>query len=141
MAATPAWAVTPARTIAQITGAVTTIDNPSASGGLITGGATLVTGAATGTRIISVQAIVAGTSAVGLIRLYLSGDTGVTWRLFDEILIPAVITANNTTPAARPSIRRYGDDSPLVLPGVTWKLGATSTVAQTVNLHTEAQSL
>ena len=129
MATDPSFAATPARTVGQLTTAVTTIDNPASSGGAITNGVTLVTGASGGTKVLEVQAIVAGTSAIGIVRLYISSDTGTTWRLFDEINIPTAITAGTTTLAARPPVKRYDN---LILPSTSWKLGATVTVTQTV---------
>lgn len=88
----------------------------------------LVTGVADGTRIdaitfTSAQATAAANSAnVG--RVFLSIDSGTTWRLFDEIAIAAV-TASNTAIGAR---NRLTYPQGIILKDTTHRIGVTIAV-------------
>lgn len=123
MATAPAYAANPrSLDIAQVSAANTTRDG---TGTIVT----VATGSAAGFRIaeVATQAIV--TTTAGMVRLYLSTDTGSTWRLFDEIPVSAVTVAAST-PAYRAS-RRYDN---LVLFGTSDLLGASTHNAEAINV-------
>jgi hypothetical protein len=90
--------------------------------------ATLVTGAADGTRVdaitfISAQASAAANSLmVG--RVFLSTDSGATWTLFDETVIAAT-TASNTAAGAR---NRLTYSQGIKLKDTTHSIGVTISV-------------
>lgn len=130
MASTPAYAATPrSLDIAQVSAANT---NRDGTGTIVT----VCTGAAAGTRVsaITVQATV--TTTAGMVRIYLSTDSGSTWRLFDEILVSA-ITASGSVAAFR--ARRTYDD--LVLTGTSDLIGASTVAAEAINVFTSAMDL
>jgi hypothetical protein len=89
----------------------------------------LVAGVAGGRRILEVVAKAAATSANSQIGLFLSIDSGTTWRLFDQINLTAA-TVSTTVASARVS-RTYSN---LVLNGTAHRVGVTTTVAQSVNV-------
>ena len=123
MAITPAYAANPrSLDIAQISAANTNRDGTGTIG-------TVATGSATGLRIDEVVAQATVTTTAGMVRLYLSTDSGSTWRLFDEIPVSA-ITVGASTPAFRAS-RFYKN---LVLFGTSDLLGASTHNAETFNV-------
>jgi hypothetical protein len=61
------------------------------------------------------------TTTAGMIRIFISNDSGTTWFLFDEIPVAAA-TVSASVPAAR-NVRNYTD---LVLFGTTARLGAST---------------
>lgn len=85
---------------------------------------------AAGLRVLEINAQCAATSAAALVRIFMSSDTGATWRLFDEITITAA-TVSNTVRANR-NFTAYTN---LILPGPTWRLGVTSTIAQAIEVY------
>jgi hypothetical protein len=119
MASTPAYASTP-RSIdfADVTAANTARDG---TGTIVT----IATGSAAGFRVAEVVAQAIVTTTAGMIRLYLSTDSGSTWDLFDELPVSAV-TASGSVPCARNS-RQYAN---LVLFGTTNRLGAATNAAE-----------
>lgn len=123
MAANPSFAVTPRYAVANITGANTTLDGSGANF------STLITGAASGTRIDEVHVKCAATSAAALVRLWLSPDGGTTKRLYWEFPITAV-TVSNTVPAFAMAVSFTN----LILPDTNTVLLATSTIAQSTNV-------
>jgi len=84
----------------------------------------LITGAAAGTRILSVNVQGTATTVAALVNLFLYDGTN--WDLFDQITISAT-TGSNTVKGYR-LVTSYTD---LVLPSASYKLGATITVAPT----------
>ena len=84
----------------------------------------LITGAAAGTRILSVNVQGTATTVAALVNLFLYDGTN--YDLFDQFTISAT-TGSNTVKGYR-LVTAYTD---LVLPSATWKLGATITVAPT----------
>jgi hypothetical protein len=90
---------------------------------------TLSTGTTAGRRILEVTVQSAATSATALVNLFVSKDTGTTWRLFDQITITAA-TSSTTVKANRNTV---GYDN-LVLTGTTQLLGWTTTIAQSTNV-------
>jgi len=90
---------------------------------------TVCAGVAAGSRVSSVTVKAAVTTTAGMIRLYLSTDTGTTWRLYREIPVTAI-----TVSASQPTFydRREFDD--LVLFGATDLLGASTHNAEAINV-------
>jgi len=84
----------------------------------------LITGAAAGTRILSVNVQGTATTVAALVNLFLYDGTN--YDLFDQFTISA--TTGSTTAKGYRLVTSYTD---LVLPSATWKLGATITVAPT----------
>lgn len=115
MAALPAYASTPR----SIDRATVSVANTFRDGsGTI---ALVATGSAAGFKVneIVAQATVSTTS--GMIRLFLSTDSGSTWKMFDEFPVYASTVAAGT-PANR--VRQQYDK--LVLTGTTNRLGAST---------------
>jgi hypothetical protein len=92
---------------------------------------TLVTAVAAGTVVRGVQLKAAVTTAQACILFWTSSDSGSTWKLLDEVTV-AAITPSNTTPSWSFNYRPP-DPQGLILPGSTWRLGFTSTIAQSTN--------
>lgn len=118
MAATPAFISTPRVSVATVSTANAAIDGT----GTIT---TLITGAATGTRVLEIDTQCAATSAAALVNIFLSLDGGTTWSLFDQITITAA-TVSNTVKANR-NLATYAN---LILPDANARLGCTTTISQ-----------
>ena len=129
MATSPAFIATPRLTAVNVSSANTAIDGS----GVIT---ELIAGVAAGTRVLEIDAQCAATSAAALINIFLSSDSGVTWRLFDQIAITAA-TVSNTVKANR-NIATYSN---LILPGTAYRLGVTTTIAQSTNVIAMAGDL
>lgn len=89
----------------------------------------LVAGVAGGRRILEVVAKAAAASANSQVGLFISIDSGTTWRLFDQLNLTAA-TASATVASSRVS-RTYSN---LVLQGATHRLGVSTTIAQSVNV-------
>ena len=120
MANQPVFATTPRIGLGQVSTANTNRDGT----GTI---ATILTGAASGTRIneIVVEAIV--TTTAGMVRIYLNDGTNT--RLLDEIIIsPTTVSAS--TPGSRSS-KTYDN---LVLPNASWSIRASTHNAETFNV-------
>lgn len=122
MATSPSFIGTPAIGSVNVATANTAIDGT----GTIT---TLITGAATGTRILEVVAQCAATSAAARVNLFLTVDSGTTWRLLDQIAIAAA-TASATVSANRVTAT-YAN---LVLKDATQRLGCAVSVSQSTNV-------
>jgi hypothetical protein len=118
MAANPAFIGTPRLTFASLSSANTNLDGT----GTIT---SLITGAATGTRVLEINMQCSATSAAALVNIFLSTDSGSNWVLFDQIAVTAA-TVNNTTRANR-NIATYTN---LILPNANFSIGVTTTIAQ-----------
>ena len=89
----------------------------------------LISGASTGTRVLEIDAQCAATSAAALINIFITTDSGSTWRLFDQITIAAA-TSSTTVKATR-IIATYAN---LVLPDAATRLGVTTTISQSTNV-------
>lgn len=130
MATAPAYAANPrSLDIGQVSTANTNRDGT----GTI---ATVCTGATAGTRISSVTVQATGTTTAGMVRLYLSTDSGTTWRLFREFVVSA-ITVGASTAGYR--YREVFED--LVLNGSSDLLGASTHNAETFNVFPAAMDL
>lgn len=122
MATNPAFIATPRIDSVNVATANTNKDGT----GTIT---TLVTGATSGTRILEIVAKAAVTTAAGNVCVFLSTDSGTTWRLFDEFL-QGVVTSAATTSSYRAS-RTYAN---LLLKDGTHRIGVTTTISQSINV-------
>lgn len=111
MAANPSFAVTPRIGAVALAAADTAYTAPTST-------ATVITGAATGTRIAEVVVQMRGTTVATMVRLFLFD--GTTHFLFDEIPIVAA-TGSQAVRQARASVV-YNN---LILPSSSWSLRAT----------------
>lgn len=122
MATNPAFIATPKIGSVNVATANTNIDGT----GTIT---TLLTGASTGTRVLEVVAQSAATSAAARVNLFISIDSGTTWRLFDQLAVAAA------TPSATVSANRVSSTySNLILKDATHVLGCATSVSQSTNV-------
>ena len=123
MAAVPAYAATPrSLDVAQVSAANT---NRDGTGTIVT----VCAGVAAGTRVSSVTAKAAVTTTAGMVRLYLSTDTGTTWRLYREIPVSAI-----TASASVATFYSRLDFEDLVLTGTSDLLGASTHNAEAINI-------
>jgi len=114
MSATPTFVSTPRNGIANVSSANT---NRDGSGSITS----VITGASAGTKITEVIAQAAVTTTAGMVRLFISLDSGSTWKLFDELPIAAA-TVSASVAATRVS-KTYSN---LILEDATTQLGATT---------------
>lgn len=122
MASTPNFTSTPRIGTANVSSGNTNRDGS----GTITA---LLTGAAAGTKVTSITAQAAVTTTAGMVRIFLSTDSGSTWRLLDELAIAAA-TASASAKATRITAT-YGD---LVLADSTHRLGCTTHNSESINV-------
>lgn len=123
MATTPNFISAPRISQVNVATANTAIDGT----GTIT---ELISGGTDGTRVLEIVAQCAATSAAALVNIFLSTNGGTTYRLFDSITIGAT-TASNTV-AARRATLTYSN---LVLADANHRLGVTTTISQSTNVH------
>jgi hypothetical protein len=123
MATNPAFIGTPRLAVASLSAANTAIDGT----GTIT---SLITGAATGTRVLEINMQCSATSAAANVNIFVSTDSGSTWTLFDQIAVTAA-TSSNTVKANR-NIATYTN---LILVDATYRLGVTTTIAQATRVY------
>ena len=116
MATSPQFAVTPRIGAVSIATAEASYTAPTAVG-------TLITGAATGTRIAEIVVKMAATSAAAIVRIFLYD--GTTYWHFDEITVAAA-TGSATVQQTRVSTS-YNN---LILPNALWSVRVTTSVAQ-----------
>lgn len=85
--------------------------------------------------IVEVKAIV--TTTAGMIRLYLSSDSGVTWELWKEIIVTAI------TVGAAVEAFSYEEvfTKPLNLADATWHVGVSTENAEEMNVFIRGGSL
>lgn len=122
MAQAPAFISTPRLTSASVATANTAIDGS----GTIT---SLMTGVAAGTRVLEIDVQCSATSAAALVNLFISLNSGTTWRLFDQIAVTAA--TSSTTVKANRNTATYTN---LILPTASAQLGFTTTVTQNTNV-------
>ncbi len=122
MASAPAFVGTPRIAVANVATANTATDGT----GTIT---TLITGVAAGTRVLEIDVKCAATSAAAQVNIFLSSDTGSTWKIIDSITVTAV--TQTTTVAGFESTVYYEN---LVLPSTSHSIGVTTTVSQSTNV-------
>lgn len=129
MAANPVFAVTPRIGVVALTGvAETSYTAPTSV-------ATVIQGAATGTRIAEVVVQMAATvSAATMVRLWLFNGTN--YFLFDEVAIP-IATGSQSVKQTRVSTLYYN----LILPDASWSLRATCHTTNAGIVHAFAADL
>ena len=120
---TPAFAQSPAYGVANISTANTNRDGSGTLGTVLAAGAN-------GTLIERVDIAAAGTTTAGVVRLYVTLDSGPTSRLWKEILVGA-ITPSATIAAFMRSVREK-----LYLP-TGYSLRASTHNAETFNVHAQ----
>ena len=120
MAAEPAFAVTPRIASVNVATANTNRDGTGTV-------ATLITGAATGTRIAEIVVQARVTTTAGMVRVFLYD--GTTYRFFDEISIAAA-TASASVKAVRVSTA-YNN---LVLPSASWSIVVSTHNAESMDV-------
>ena len=120
MATAPQFAVTPRIGAVSIATAESSYTAPTNVG-------TLITGAATGTRIAEIVVKLAATSAAAIVRVFLYD--GTTYWLFDEVAVAAA-TGSSTVQQTRVSTT-YNN---LILPSASWSIRVTTSVAQTTHV-------
>jgi len=120
MASNPVFAVTPRIGAVSIATADSSYTAPSNVG-------TLITGAATGTRIAEIVVKCAATSAAAIVRIFLYD--GTTYWLFDEVIV-----ANTTGSSTAAQTRVSTTYNNLILPSASWSVRVTTSVAQTTHV-------
>ena len=89
----------------------------------------LIAGATGGTRVLEIVVKGAATTAAANLNIFLSTDSGTTYRLFDTISVTAVTTGNTTA-----TFRGRTTYTNLVLDSSSHRVGVTSTIAQSTNV-------
>lgn len=89
----------------------------------------LIAGATGGTRVLEIVVKGAATTAAANLNIFLSTDSGTTYRLFDTISVTAVTTGNTTA-----TFRGRTTYTNLVLASSSHRVGVTSTIAQSTNV-------
>ena len=120
MASSPQFAVTPRIGNVSIATAEASYTAPTNVG-------TLITGAATGTRIAEIVVKMAATSAAAIVRIFLYD--GTTYWHFDEITVAAA-TGSSTVQQTRVSVLY----SNLILPSASWSVRVTTSVSQATHV-------
>jgi hypothetical protein len=120
MATAPQFAVTPRIGAVSIATADGSYTAPTSAG-------TLITGAATGTRIAEIVVKCAATSAAAIVRIFLY-DGSTHWH-FDEITVAAA-TGSATVQQTRVS-NTYNN---LILPSAAWSVRVTTSVSQATHV-------
>ena len=122
MATTPQFISTPRIAHANTATANTAIDGT----GTIT---EVIQGATGGTRVLELVVKLAATSAAAQVNLFLTTDSGTTWRVFDSITVSAATVS--TTVASNRTSRTYAN---LLLASSAHRVGFTTTIAQSTNV-------
>lgn len=124
MATTPSFIGTPNIQAVNVATANTAVDGS----GTITA---LIQGASSGTRVLEIDAQIAitGASTASIVNIFISTDSGTTWRLFDQITL-ASATGSTSVKSTR-NIATYAN---LVLKDSTQRLGVTTTISQSTNV-------
>jgi hypothetical protein len=120
MAADPVFAVTPRIASVNVATANT---NRDGSGTV----ATLITGAATGTRIAEIVVQARVTTTAGMVRIFL--HDGTTFFFFDEVSIAAA-TVSASVKGTRQSVI-YNN---LVLPSASWSVRVSTHNAESIDV-------
>jgi hypothetical protein len=126
MSTTAAFASTPRVSLARISAANT---NRDGTGTIVTA---FVPGA-NGSRIERIRVKANAVTTAGQVRLFLSVDSGVTWRLFQEIAVSAA-TPSATVQSWEGNVT-LGSTSPLFLPATAY-LGASTHNAEAFEVTT-----
>lgn len=124
MANTPTYAANPRSIDRAAVSAANT--NRDGSGTIVS----IATGSAAGFKVQEVVAQATVTTTAGMIRLFISTDSGSTWKLFDEMPVGAVTVAAST-----PAYRFSKNYQNLVLTGTTNRLGASTHNAEAFEVY------
>ena len=120
MASTANFFSTPRTAFAQISTANTQRDGSGTIG-------TVITGAATGTRVDDLEIVATGPNSAGVVRLYIHDGTNA--RLWREVIVPA------TTPSVTvPVFSLRITDAAVILQNASWSLRASTNNAETFNV-------
>lgn len=122
MATNPQFINTPRIAMANTATANTNIDGT----GTIT---EVIQGATGGTRVLELVVKLAATSAAAQVNLFLTTDSGTTWRHFDSITVAAATVS--ATVASNRTSRTYAN---LLLASSAHRVGFTTTIAQSTNV-------
>ena len=122
MATSPQFIYTPRIAMANTATANTAIDGT----GTIT---EVISGATGGTRVLEVVVKLAATSAAAQVNMFLTTDSGTTWRVFDSVTVSAATVS--TTVASNRTSRTYAN---LLLASSAHRVGFTTTIAQSTNV-------
>ena len=115
MAAAPTYAANPRSIDRALVSTANT--NRDGSGTIVT----IAQGSTAGFKVMEVVAQATVTTTAGMIRLFISTDSGANWDLFDELPVSA-ITVGASTPASR-AVKNFNN---LVLTGTSNRLGAAT---------------
>lgn len=129
--ATPVFAQTPVLAIGQVATANT---NRDGSTGTYTD---LFTAGSNGARVEYIRVVATGTTTAGVVRLFLSTDSGTTYRLWKEILISAITPSTTVEVAAG----EYMPSRPLVLPATSGRIRASTHNGETFNVFIHGANL
>lgn len=127
MALEPQFAVTPRIGSVSVATADASLTSPTNFG-------TLITGAATGTRVAEIAVKCASGFAASVVRVFL--HDGTSYFLFDEIVLPAA--ASSTTVASARTRAVYDN---LILPSASWSVRVTTSIAQAAHVTALAADL
>ena len=129
MAYSPSFTSTPRLTSVNVATANT---NRDGTGTIVP----LITGVAAGTKVFEINIEPTVTTTAGMVRVFLSLDSGTTWRLFDEISVSAA-----TPSASVKSARNTVVYNNLVLPATTSQIGVSTHNAESINVFALAGDL
>jgi hypothetical protein len=79
--------------------------------------------------VLEIVVKLAATSAAAQVNLFLTTDSGTTWRVFDSITVSAATVS--TTVASNRTSRTYAN---LLLASSAHRVGFTTTIAQSTNV-------
>lgn len=110
-----------------------TLANPNRDGtGTIV---TITNGGTDGVRIDQIEIIATATTTAGMVRLFLSLDSGATWFMWREVPVTAIVpSASLQAFQAEINLSAALDDPPLNLADTTVRLGAAPHNAETFNV-------
>jgi len=122
MAANPSFTSTPRYAQGTVSTANT---NRDGTGTIVS----IITGVSAGTKIFEIITQATGTTTAGMVRLFVSTDSGSTWKLFDEVSIAAA------TPSATVKGNRVSTTyANLILPSSSHQLGASTHNAESIQV-------
>jgi hypothetical protein len=129
MAYSPSFTSTPRLTSVNVSTANT---NRDGTGTIVS----LITGVAAGTKVFEINIEPTVTTTAGMVRVFISLDSGTTWRLFDEIAVSAATPSASVKTARNTAI--YNN---LVLPATTSQIGVSTHNAESINVFALAGDL
>lgn len=101
----------------------------------------VVDGETDGVRIDQIEVKAEATTTLGMIRLFISLDSGGTWDLWREILVAAIVPGGNVESfSAMLDLTTVLNDPPLNLADATVVLGAATEEAEVFNVFARGGS-